>query len=156
MADIVVAAALEHIDETDDIAVDIGMGILQRIAYPGLGGKMGHPVEASGGKQLRHARPIGQVQFQESEGPVLLQPGQARLLQADIIIVVQIVDADNRVAIGEQAHAQVVADKAGRPRHQDDAGPSALRHPSPAPAAAGWPQPLYSPIWSLPNRSTCP
>ena len=34
---LVVAASLQDIGEANDVAVDVGMGVLQRVADPGLG-----------------------------------------------------------------------------------------------------------------------
>jgi len=40
-----VAAAFEDVDEAHQVAVDIGMRVLQRIAYAGLGGGVEHPLK---------------------------------------------------------------------------------------------------------------
>ena len=58
-----VAAPLQHIGEADDVAVDIGMRVDQRIAHAGLRSKMNNLVEALGLEQGLHAGPVGNIQL---------------------------------------------------------------------------------------------
>ena len=50
---------------------------------------------------------------------VLPQPVQPRLLQPHIIVVVQVVDADDRIAPRQQRLGNMVADEAGAAGDQD-------------------------------------
>jgi tRNA threonylcarbamoyladenosine modification (KEOPS) complex Cgi121 subunit len=52
-----VAAALKHIHEAHQIAVDVGIGIEQRVAHPGLRRQVDHALETFVGKQRRHRLP---------------------------------------------------------------------------------------------------
>jgi hypothetical protein len=47
----VVAAAFEDVGEADQVAVDVGVRVLQRVAHAGLGGEVDHAVELLGGEQ---------------------------------------------------------------------------------------------------------
>src|SRR3546814_7843456 len=42
--DAVVAAGLEDVHEADDVGVDVGVRVLERVAYAGLGGEVDHPL----------------------------------------------------------------------------------------------------------------
>jgi hypothetical protein len=50
MGHLVVAAAFENIGEADDVAVDVGVRILQRVANTGLRGQVNDLVELFGGE----------------------------------------------------------------------------------------------------------
>jgi hypothetical protein len=54
-----VPAAFQDVHEADEVAVDIGMRVLQRVAHAGLGRQVDDPVEPSFGKQSGHAGPVG-------------------------------------------------------------------------------------------------
>jgi hypothetical protein len=62
-----VAAAFEDVHEADEVAVHIGVRILQRIAHAGLGGQVDDAVELLGGEERFHAGAVGDVQFHEAE-----------------------------------------------------------------------------------------
>ena len=70
------------------------------MADPGLGGEMDDPADRFTLRLDRRRRglAIGNVGAGESEGLVRLQQGEPRLLEADVVVVVQIVDAENAFA----------------------------------------------------------
>ncbi len=85
------------------IGLDIGVRIDQRIAHPRLGGEMEDPLDALVGiGEFLHGAAIGDVEALEGEIPETLEQREARLLQPDVVIVVEVVDADDRVAALEQ------------------------------------------------------
>ena len=108
-----VAAAFEHVHEADDVAVDVGVRVLQRIAHAGLRGEVDHAVEATGLEELRHARTVGHVELDEAEALVRRQPRQPGLLEADVVVVVEVVEADDLIAARQQAQRGGHADEAG-------------------------------------------
>ena len=112
------ARPLEHIAEARQIGVDVRGRIDQRVTHPRLRGKMHHRVEAVAGKQLRHGRAIGDIDFQERKIRAGAQACEAGLLEAHVVIVVQVVDTAHHVAARDEAHAKRVADKAGSTRNQ--------------------------------------
>ena len=73
MFHLLVAAALDDVQEAGDVAVDIEERVVDRIAHPRLRRKMDHAVEFLGGKQRFDAAAIGQVQLFEAEIPLPLQ-----------------------------------------------------------------------------------
>jgi hypothetical protein len=76
-----VAAAFENIGEADDVALDVGVRILQRVADAGLRGQVNDLVEFFGGKQRVHPGAISDIQFDEAEVGMAGQSGQAAFLE---------------------------------------------------------------------------
>ena len=105
MLDAVVAAAFEDVQEADDVAVDVDVRILDRIAHAGLRREVDDAAEFLGRKQRLHAAAIGQVELYEAEIPLPLQYLEARGLEARIVVVVEIVEADDLIAAREQSLA---------------------------------------------------
>ena len=97
--DAVVATAFENIDEADHVAIDIGMGILQRIAHTGLRREVDHALRAFRREQGGNALAIGDI--------------QPRQLEARTVIIVEVVHPDHFVAARQQQLADVHADKPG-------------------------------------------
>lgn len=94
----VVPAALEHMQEAGDVALDIDVRIGRRIADPGLGGEIDHPLRPVRGEGLFHRRPVAEVDGQLGVVRMVDRPGQPSPLEGRIIVVVEAVDADDRVA----------------------------------------------------------
>ncbi len=67
MLHLVVAAALKDVDEADQVAVDVGMRILDRVAHTGLGGQVDHLVELFLGEQFLHPGAVAHVELDETE-----------------------------------------------------------------------------------------
>ena|SRR5207302_8885178 len=63
----VMAAAFQYIQKTHDIAVDIGMGVHQRIAHASLRGEVDNALEAPVAEQIFHAESVGHVKLDEVE-----------------------------------------------------------------------------------------
>ena len=114
MADAVVPAPLENVDETDEIRVDVGMGVLQRVPDPGLRGEVDDRIGPFAREELRHRRAV------RDAGPCIAETGERRdaieprLLEGDVVVRIEIVDADDLVAAFEQAKRDGGADEAGR------------------------------------------
>jgi len=60
-------------------------------------------------------RPVGDVGAMEGEARLTVELGEPRLLQRDVVIVVEIVDRDDGVAARQQRLADMEADEAGAP-----------------------------------------
>jgi hypothetical protein len=71
----VVAAAFENIGEADDVALDVGVRILQRVTDASLRGQVNDLVEFFGGKQHVHPGAISDIQFDEAEVGMAGQSG---------------------------------------------------------------------------------
>ena len=112
-------AALQHVHEADDVAVNVGMGILERIAHPGLRRKVHDAVEPFFQEETLHARAVRHVHQLEAKARTRRQPGQAVPLQLRIVVVVQIVQTHHRIATLEKQLRHMHADEPGRPCDQD-------------------------------------
>ena len=91
----------------------VGLRIVQRIAHAGLRGQMHDPVEALGGEQRRTRLRVADIEAVEGKARMRLQPREACLLELGIVIVVEVVDADDLVIALEQPLRDMHADEAG-------------------------------------------
>ena len=112
----VVAARLEDVVESDEVALDIGVGIGDAVAHACLGGEVDHYCYLVFGEDCLHGCLVGDGGVDES--PVALQRFyllQTFILDVDIIVVGDAVDADHLdvLDIMKQALDEVAADKAG-------------------------------------------
>ena len=109
----------------DQVGLDIGAGVDQAVAHAGLGGEVDDAVGVAAGFGQR--RRIGDVAAHEAEIVVFLQPRQPRFLQRHVVIVVEIVDADDGVAALEQTDRGMHADETGRSCHKYGHGRHSFR-----------------------------
>ncbi len=96
-----------------DVAVQVGVRVDQRIADAGLRRQMHDPVDLAfvredGGYRIA----VGDVEAQEGKARPAFEPRQPRFLQRDLVIVVQVVDADHGLTAAEESFGDVVAYKA--------------------------------------------
>ena len=109
----VMAAAFQDIQETHEIGLNVGVGILKRVADSRLGRHVKDTLRAHGLKQLRRRPPVRQlkaVKVKACESSKPLQPG---FLQPNIVIIVQVIESHDFVASGQQFQGKVEADKSG-------------------------------------------
>jgi hypothetical protein len=114
-----VAATLEHVHEADDVAVHVGVRILQRVAHPGLRREVDDTLELLFCEQRSHALAVGDIELDEAETCVRLQSRQAVELELDVVVVVEVVQADHFVTAREQAQRRGHADEAGSAGQED-------------------------------------
>ena len=119
MADLLVAARLEDVEEADQVAVRVGMRVLQRVADAGLCCEVQHALRAQLGEQPARGIGIRDVGLDEAEALVRRELRQAGVLQARVVIIVQVVDADHRMAFGQEPAGAMHANEAGRTGHDD-------------------------------------
>ena len=112
------AAALEHVTERDDVVAQVGVGRDQRIAHPRLRGQVHDLAEPAVAKQRRGRRRIGQVQPLEGKPRAAVERGDARLLERDVVVRLEVVDAHDLRTRVEQRTRRVHADEAGGPCDQ--------------------------------------
>ena len=119
MLDLVVAAAFEDVDEADDIAVGIGSRILDGITHARLGGEMHDAVGFEGPECLLDSLSILEIAPEIGKARMREQALHPGALEADVVIVVEIVDTKDLVATFEQAFGDCRADESGRTRHEN-------------------------------------
>ena len=102
-----VPARLEDRQEAGEVRADIGLGLIERIAHAGLGGEMhdGRPglkaaiASRNAGASVRSRR-------RNSNGGGLPQTFEPRLLQGEIVIAVDVVDAETDGAVRRRDDAR--------------------------------------------------
>lgn len=100
MLDRVVAACLEDVKEADEIALEVGARVLDGVANARLGGEVHHDVEAVLREQALDEGGVTQIAVHEGEAAVCVglgQHAQARVLDAGVVIAVEVVEADDNV-----------------------------------------------------------
>jgi len=125
------AATLQQVDETHQIAVDIGIGILQRIAHAGLGGQIDDDVELFGIEKPGHSFAVLEVhpaepQLRKRRAPAFVaggpagdsQIGQTGEFEPHVIIIVERIDSDDLRSLCEQCARQMMTDESGRSRYE--------------------------------------
>src|SRR6266480_8087728 len=109
-----VPAAFENVQKTDDIAIDVGVGILERMAHTRLSRQMYDPIWRFALEHFFDSCPVGNVGLDEAETLVPGQPRQSRLLQGNVVVVVEVVQAQNIVAAREQPLRDMHPDESRR------------------------------------------
>src|ERR1700704_831582 len=110
----VVPTAFEQVEEPGEVGVRIGVRIDQGMAYPRLRCEMHDLGKSVRREQVRHRLAIGDIDALEPEIGRCLELRDARLFQARIIVGIEVVDADDVVAVRQQAPCDVHADEPGR------------------------------------------
>lgn len=113
----VVAAGLEHVEESDEVALEVGARVLDGVADARLGGEVHHDVEAVLGEQALDEGGVAQVAAHEGEAAVrvgLGQHAQAGVLDTGVVVAVEVVETDdNVIGLLDQLLDEERADKAG-------------------------------------------
>jgi hypothetical protein len=89
----------------------VGERVVDRVAHAGLGGQVDDALGAAGADQLHHRRVVGDVQADHGEARPAVETGGAGGLEGRVVVVVEDVDADHRLAAVEQALGHVHADE---------------------------------------------
>lgn len=107
------AAALQHMAKAQQVGIRVVVGLVDGVAHPCLGGQVQHALGLHLIKQRGHAGAIGQIQLDKAEVGVALQLRQPCLFERNIVVAVEVVDADHGQAPLQQAQGAVHADKTG-------------------------------------------
>jgi len=113
MLDAAVPAGFQNIDEADQIALHVGMRILDRIAYAGLRGQIHHPLRFEIGEGALHRTVVFQRSLHEGKIRVRRQAIQPCALQVHVVIGIQIVVAEHGFAARQQTLRQRRTNESG-------------------------------------------
>lgn len=120
--DRVVAAGLEYVEEADEVALEVCARVLDGVAHARLGGEVHDDVKAVLSEQALDEGGVAQVAAHEGEAAICVglgQHAQARVLDAGVVIAVEVVEADNNViGLIKQLLDEERADEAGGARHE--------------------------------------
>ena len=75
------AAPLEDIHKTDQVGIDISMGIGQRITHPGLRSQVDHRIKGVLSKELFHRGTVSQITLNKSKVIFICQMFKAIFLK---------------------------------------------------------------------------
>src|SRR5579864_3475401 len=125
-----VAAALEHVERSAYVAQHIGGRVLQRVAHARLRREVHDTLEALAGEERRNSRRVREIQLHEAERSVPGEAREPRLLELHVVVIVEVIEADDFLPLIEEPLRGGRADKAGSPGHQD-------LHNRPSVSAAG-------------------
>ena len=116
--DRVVAAGLEHVEEAYQVALEVGARVLDGVADARLRGEIHDDIEAVLGEQALDEGGVAQVAAHEGEAALCVglgQHAQARVLDAGVVVAVEVVETDdNVIGLLEQLLDEERADEAGR------------------------------------------
>ena len=113
MLDAVVAAAFQHMQRADDVGVHVRVRVLHPVTDARLSGEVDNPLRLRRGEQPLHARAIGKVELVEGKAGRALELAEARLLQFNVVVGIEIIDADYHIAPVEQRLSSMVTDESG-------------------------------------------
>lgn len=113
------SAALQHVEEADDVALDVCGAVVYRMAHARLSRQVHHVRGAVFSKQRVQKIFVGQVAAQKCPRARRVNEFEPILLQAHVVIVVHVVHADNFCAGRQEPPRQVAADETRRTRHQN-------------------------------------
>lgn len=116
--DRVVAAGLEHVEETHEVALEVCARVLDGVADARLRGEVNHDIEAILSEQALDEGGVAQVATHEGEAVVCVglgQHAQAGVLDTGVVVAVEVVETDdNVISLLEQFLDEERADEAGR------------------------------------------
>src|SRR5690348_2219330 len=118
MLDAIVAAGFEDVDEADQVGFHVGVRVLDRIAHAGLRGEVHHARRFEFGEGVFDGGPILEPGLHERKVFLRRQSRQPRVLEIDVVIRIEVVVAEHRVAARQQALRQCGADEPGGSRDQ--------------------------------------
>jgi len=134
MLHLAVPAAFENIQKTDDVGIDVLVGVVEGVAHAGLGGQMYDPVEAAFLEKAFHRRPVFQLHPYKAEFRIFAalyrrSPGfgltvysqfiQAGEFEFRVVIAVDGIYAYDAVAFFEEALCRVKAYETGGAGDED-------------------------------------
>ena len=111
---VVMAATLEDVREANDVRLDVRVRVDQRIAHASLRCEVHHAVEPLLGKQPFYAAAVGDVELHEAETRQRREPHEPVALELRVVVVVEIVEANDLVASGQKRPRYMAADEARR------------------------------------------
>ena len=111
MRDIRVTAPFEKIHEPHQVAFHISVGVYETVTDARLGGQVYYPVKCMIGKKPLHPLPVRHIQADKAKRAVRFEPLKASFFEAHIVVTVQIVKADDLVAVSKETSAQMKTDK---------------------------------------------
>nr|BFE96977.1 hypothetical protein GCM10020185_75130 [Pseudomonas brassicacearum subsp. brassicacearum] len=96
------AAGFQYVEETYQVALRINVRVVDGITHAGLGREVNDLVEGMFGKQLQQRVLVCHIQQLKAEIAAFGQLSQSCLFQLDAVVAVEVVDANDLMAIAAQ------------------------------------------------------
>ena len=115
------AAELQEHHLAHHVGLHVGVRVHQGMAHSGLGREMDDPGDRLALRRHRrgHRLAVGDIGAHEVKVPVGFQQGEPGLFEAHVVVGVHVIHAEDALAAREQRPADVEADEAGGPGHED-------------------------------------
>lgn len=117
-----VAAPFENVSEAHHVALDVSGGVGERVPDAGLSCEVDDTLRCALGECGGHPLGVGKVDTEVAVGRVGLELRESRLLQLDVVVVVDDVQPHDLVAALEQGSGDVIPDEAGTTGDEDAHG----------------------------------
>ena len=104
-------ATLEYVQCAGNVAFDVRVRILDRVAHARLRREVHDPIETFAREQVLDCIAVDEIHAHEPESVAPFELREPRLFERDVVIVIQIVQTDDLVAALEQILRDVKADK---------------------------------------------
>src|SRR5215469_9521664 len=119
MAHLRSSTALRHIHKADQVAVDVGQRILKRMPYSSLRRQVHYRLVAAVTKHPFCELGVGEIETLKGKARFGHKARQTRALKPRIVIIVEVVDSVNQMAIRQKAPRQMEPDKTGHAGNKD-------------------------------------
>ncbi len=123
MSNLLMPTALKDVHESDQIGIDISMRVGQGVTHPGLGGQVDNCIKLVISKECFHAAAIRDIAFYKRETLFISQLLETTVFKRYIIVVVQVIQANDLITTSQKALTEMGADEAGGSGYQDLRGP---------------------------------
>gem|GEM_PF-3844699 len=118
MLNFVMPASLEDVDEANQVGVNVGMGVFNGVANPGLRRQVDDARRCELAEGFRHFLTVGDVLADFGKPVPGGQPRKSCLLEGDIVIVVDVIDANDLIAPVQKLVRHMGPDEPGCSRYQ--------------------------------------
>ena len=115
----VVPATLQDVKKSRDIAGCVHMRVFSRITNASLRREVHDALRFVLREYPLHRSAVREIGPNINKTVIAIEPGETRLLQPDIVVIVEIVETDNFIASLPQAEGQRIADKASCTRNKN-------------------------------------
>jgi hypothetical protein len=119
VGDFLVTTALENIQEGTEIRRPVDEGLFDRVPDASLSREMNHALGPLGCEECAGLIGIRQIESVLAKIGLLSDSLEARVFQANVVVVVQAVDADHLIPSCKESLCDRGADKSRRSCHQD-------------------------------------
>ncbi len=113
MLHLVVSAPFQNIQKSDNIGINVGLGIFNGITNASLSSQIDNMSELLRLEEIAHGLIILKIDVHMLEQRAFLQNGKTCLFEVDVVIVVEVVESHDFMPFRNQAAGQMKTNEAG-------------------------------------------